>query len=253
MSAVTDSGDTAPTPRPAAGQPPIPPRPPAPGYGPPAMPPYAAASAQPSAPQGGDPSPQDYPTVPQYPTPPQYATLPYPPQQYAPFSAPPQGQAATPHTYAPPPGYAPPPQGYGPYVPSARPAPATRGAALGVVAFVLSVLAAVGATVLGSIAAFNIGLGTGREIAVAPMDIDFDWSILTPVREWVLLGELAFWAGTIVGIWALVQGIVAIVKNRGRGWGIAAVVIAGIGPIVFATGVQAFLAAGFASGASVGG
>ena len=85
------------------------------------------------------------------------------------------------------------------------------------------------------------------------MDIDFDWSILTPVRDWVLLGEIAFWAGTVLGTWALVQGIVAIVKDRGRGWGIAAVVLAVIGPIAFAVGVQALLAAGFASGASVGG
>jgi outer membrane lipoprotein SlyB len=122
-----------------------------------------------------------------------------------------------------------------------------------VIAFVLAVLATFGATLLGSIAGYNIGLGTGREIALRPMDIDFDWSILTPVREWVLLGELSFWVGTILGIWALVQGIVAIVKNRGRGWGIAAVIVAVIGPIAFATGVQAFLAAGFASGASIGG
>ncbi len=86
-----------------------------------------------------------------------------------------------------------------------------------------------------------------------PTAVDFDWSILTPVRGWVLMAELAFWAGTILGIWALVQGIIATVKNRGRGWGIAALVIALIGPVAFAIGIQAFLAAGFASGASVGG
>jgi hypothetical protein len=136
----------------------------------------------------------------------------------------------------------------------ARPtAPLRGGSGLGVVAFLFAVIAALGATILGSIAGFHIGLGTGREIALQPMDIDFDWSMLTPVREWVLLGELAFWGGTFFGIWAIVQGIIAIVKNRGRGWGIAAVIVAAIGPIAFATGVQAFLAAGFASGASVGG
>lgn len=221
---MTDSGDNAPHPDAAAGPPPIPPRPPAP------------ESAQP-----------------QYPTPPEYATLPYPAPPYAQPSYAQPGQA--PHAYAPPPGYAPPPQGYGPYIPSPAiaSAPAAGGSGLGIVAFALAVLAAIGASIVGSIAGFNIGLGTGREVALQPMDIDFDWSILTPVREWVLLGEAAFWAGTILGIWAIVQGIVAIVKNRGRGWGIAAVVVAAIGPIAFATGVQAFLAAGFASGASVGG
>ena len=146
-----------------------------------------------------------------------------------------------------------PPQGYGPYTPPPPPAPASEGSGLGVVAMVLAVIAVLGATVIGSIAAYNIGLGTGREIALRPMDIDFDWSVLTPVRDWVLLGEIAFWGGTVLGIWAIVQGIIAIVKNRGRGWAIAAVVVAVIGPIAFGVGVQAFLTAGFAAGASIGG
>jgi len=185
------------------------------------------------------------PDVPPVPPAPRYA----PPQGYAPppqWYAPPQG-------YTPPQGYAPPPQGYGPYTPP----PAqriTRGApGLGVVALVLAVVAAVGTTIIASIAGFSIGLGTGREIVLRPTDIDFDWSILTPVREWVLIGELAFWAGTVLGIWAIVQGIVATAKNRGRGWGIAAIVVAGLGPIVFVICVQIFLGFGFASGASTAG
>jgi len=234
---VTDSGDAASTPDPAGGQPRIPPRPPAPGHAPPEVPQYPVGPR--------------YSAPPQYPVPPQYATLPYPPQQNAPHSAP--AQAPTPHTYAPPPGYAPPPQGYGPYVPTRPAASPARGSGLGIVAFALAVIAAIGATVLGSLAGFNIGQGAGREIALQPMSVDFDWSILTPVREWVLWGELAFWAGTILGTWAIVQGIVAIVKDRGRGWGIAAVVVAVIGPVAFAIGVQTFLVAGFTSGASVGG
>jgi hypothetical protein len=42
-----------------------------------------------------------------------------------------------------------------------------------------------------------------------------------------------FWhipLGTILGLWALIQGIVAIVQNRGRGAGIAAVAIAFAAP-----------------------
>jgi hypothetical protein len=233
MSAVTDSGDTAPNAQPAGDQPWIPPRPPAP------VPPSATPAAQPAGGQG-------------YPIPPEYATLPYP-AQYRPADPARQPQAPSPHQYAPPLGYAPPPQGYGPYVPLTAAPRARRGARLGIVAFLLALVAAVGATVLGSIAAYGIGIGTGRSIALQPMDVDFDWSILTPVRDWVLLGEIAFWAGTVVGTWALVQGIVAIVKDRGRGWGVAAVILAVIGPIAFAVGVQALLAAGFASGASAGG
>jgi hypothetical protein len=177
-----------------------------------------------------------------------------PPAEYARPAPQPHGYAPPQaYGYAPPQGYAPPPQGYGPFVPAAPPAPPAAGRGLGVIAFVLAVAAAFGTTIVACLAAFRIGIGTGREIALRPMDVDFDWSTLTPVRDWVLIGEVAFWAGTVLGVWAIVQGIVAIVRNRGRGWGVAAVVIGALGPFAFFLGVQAFLVGGFASGASVGG
>ena len=227
--------------------------PPHPGQSQYAVPPHPAQA--PAVPSGypippGYPMPQGYAGPPGYGPPPGasqpgFSAHDHPTQ---PFAAP-EGYAPPPQGYGP---YTPPPQGYGPYTPPLSRRAAAGGSGLGVTALVLAVTAALGATVLGSIAAYYIGLGTGRELALRPMDIDFDWSMLTPVREWVLLGELAFWGGTAVGIWALVQGIIATVKNRGRGWGIAAIVIAIIGPIAFAIGVQAFLTAGFASGASLG-
>lgn len=207
-------GETTPTAPPAPAAGGIPPMPP--------MPPYAAPAVAPAA---------------------------APPRGYAA----PQGYAAPAPTFAPPHGYALPPQGYGPFAPPPQPPRPAGGSGVGVVAFALAVTAALGATILGAVAGYRIGLGTGRGIVLNPAGVDFDWSILTPVRESVLLGEIAFWAGTMLGIWALVQGTVAIIRNRGRGWGIAAVVIAVIGPIAFAAGVQVLLAAGFASGASVGG
>lgn len=227
---MSDSGDTAPSAQPAAEPLWIPPRP--------AAPVAPGASGAPAAGQG-------------YPVPAEYATLPYP-AQYRPAGPAALPGAPMPHTYAPPTGYAPPPQGYGPYVPLPAAGRVRRGAGLGVVALVLAVLAAVGATILGAIAGYGIGLGTGRSLALPAMDLQFDWSILTPVREWVLLGEIAFWTGTALGTWALVQGIVAIVQDRGRGWGLAAVIVAALGPIAFAVGVQALLTAGFAAGASGG-
>lgn len=129
---------------------------------------------------------------------------------------------------------------------------AQRGAALGITALVVAVIATVGASLLAAIASFRIGLGAGREISSRAFDADFDWSILTPVRDWVLLGEVSFWAGTALGLWALVQGIVAIVTARGRGAGIAAVIIAALGPIAFGAVVQGLLTAGLASGTGVG-
>lgn len=185
-----------------------------------------------------------------------------------PVCAPPPGYAP-PHGYAPPPGYAP-PAGYTPMVGSGAtvsgaPAAASgsplafadargrRSNALGVVALVLALLAAFGASSFAALASFNIGLGTGREIAMRALETDFDWSILTPVRDWVLLGEVSFWTGTVLGITALVLGIVAIVTRRGRGVGIAAVVIAALGPVVFGVFVQGFLTAGFTAGSGLGG
>jgi len=135
----------------------------------------------------------------------------------------------------------------------AAPAPVRRGGALGLVALVLSLVATIGAGLFGAIASFSIGLGAGKGLAGLPMDGSWDWSILTPVRDWVLLGEVSFWVGTVIGIWALVQGIVATVTRRGRGAGIAAIAIAAVGPLVFGGLVQGFLTAGLAAGTGIGG
>ena len=170
----------------------------------------------------------------------------------------PQGWASPPAgAYAPPPGYAP-PVGY-PVPPaaasvSAYGAPATaKRSALGLVALALALVATIGASLFAAIASFQIGLGAGREISSRPFTGDFDWSVLTPVRDWVLMGEVSFWVGTAIGVWALAQGIIAVVKGRGRGAGIAAVVIAALGPLAFAAVVQGFLTAGLAAGTGIGG
>ena len=41
-------------------------------------------------------------------------------------------------------------------------------------------------------------------------------ALLSPVRDLVLWAEIGFWAGTVLGIWALIQGIVAIATRRGQ-------------------------------------
>lgn len=168
-------------------------------------------------------------------------------------AGPPPGAPAG--AYAPPPGYAP-PAGYtlapGPAAPAYGAPPARRTSALGVVALVLALIATVGAGVMGAIASYRTGLGAGRELTARAFAADFDWSILTPVRDWVLLGEVSFWVGTALGVSALVLGIVAIVTARGRGAGIAAVIVAALGPIVFGAVVQGFLTAGLTAGTGIG-
>ncbi|WP_404433722.1 hypothetical protein LG299_04230 [Microbacterium lacus] len=171
--------------------------------------------------------------------------------------APPPGAYVLPPGYVPGAQYAPPP-GYGAPAAYALPpsygAPATRGSSvLGLVALWAALIAAVGTSIVGAVAGWSIGLGVGTEFATSPLDANFDWSILSPVRGWVLTGESAFWTGTVVGICAIVLGIAAIVKNQRRGAGIAAVIIAALGPIVFAVGVQVLIATGLAAGTSVAG
>src|SRR5690606_7161852 len=155
--------------------------------------------------------------------------------------------------YAPPPGYGSPgyahPGGQPPYgAPAPTPAPAAAAWAppyahpaartprtsldattparptspVGTIALVAGLLAAVVAPIAASVASWQIGVGVGAEQASRPASTQFDPLVFVPVRDWVLLGEVSFWLGTLFGVWALVQGIVAIAKKRGRGAGIAA-------------------------------
>jgi len=107
------------------------------------------------------------------------------------------------------------------------------------------------APIAASVASWQIGVGVGAEQASRPASTQFDPLVFVPVRDWVLLGEVSFWLGTLFGVWALVQGIVAIAKKRGRGAGIAAVVLSAIGPFGFAVAVVIFLPAGLAARAGV--
>jgi len=120
-----------------------------------------------------------------------------------------------------------------------------RSGTLGTVALLLALAAAVAATAVAAIASVRIGEVAGAAILAGPAS-EFDWASLAPARGAVLAGEVSFWVGTALGIWALVQGIVAIVQQRGRGQGIAAVVIAALGPAVFSVAVLISISAGAA-------
>jgi hypothetical protein len=130
--------------------------------------------------------------------------------------------------------------------------PARRSPLLGVIALIAAGIACLTPLVAAG-AAIPIGVGLGKVVALGPDTADWDWSILTPVRDWVLAGELSFWIGTALGLWALIQGIVAIVSRRGRIAAIVAVALAVIAPVVFGVAVWLSLAAGIAAGGSIGG
>ncbi|GAA1958168.1 hypothetical protein [Microbacterium deminutum] len=203
-----------------------------------------------------DPRPAVPPPIPRRPPAQRHPAPPSPAQPWAAPAAPPFGVPSgdTQHPrYAPPPGYSAAGAPSAGVAVTAPPRPAPRGFGLGLVALIVAIVAAVIPAILVSIATFEIGLGAGHELAMRPIDAGFEWSVLTPVRGWVLLAEVSFWVGTILGVWAIAQGLVAIVRNRGRGLAIAAVVVAVVGAIGYAVALQGFLTAGLAAGTSVGG
>ena len=130
------------------------------------------------------------------------------------------------------------------------PEPAARRArTVGIIALVAAVLAAVGASVVGAIAGFQIGLGIDPASFSASRPTD-DLSFLSPVRTWVLVAEIAFWVGTALGVWGLVQGIIGIVSARGRVPAIIGVIVAVLGPVVFFTAVFLGVATGAGAAAT---
>lgn len=101
---------------------------------------------------------------------------------------------------------------------------------LGLLALIFAIVAAVVTPIVAGIAGFEIG----RRIPGGLDTTDPDFlSILSPARDQVLWAELSFWTGTILGIAAIVIGILAIRKKQARGAGIGALVVAVLGPIIF--------------------
>lgn len=171
---------------------------------PPPVPPYGAAPAP--APQPGYPGQSGYAGQPGYPAPPAY---PAPPGAYA----------------VPVGGYQAPVGGY--TVPPVAP-PASR--MLGVFALIAALLAAIVVPILGGVFGFEIGTRVRAADLESAAD---DLSILSPARMQVLWAEIAFWSGTVLGVLAIVLGIIATAKRRGRGLGIFAMVLAALGPAFF--------------------
>lgn len=158
---------------------------------------------------------------------------PPPPEPYNPPLTRSEAHAA-PGGYAAP-GYAP-----GPTAPVSK--------KLGIIAFVASLLA----VVVGSILAFVAGLQTGSIAQYADSSGQLDPNTLPPGTEQTavmvaVLSVAAFVVYGILGLWGFIQGIIAAVKNRGRGWAIAAIVIAVLGGIVVISALGVGAAAGLGS------
>lgn len=180
------------------------------------------------------------------PAPPTYAPAPPAPPTYAP--SPPAPQAGAPAYPAAPPGaYQVPVGGYAAPAGSYQ-APTQeekKSGLLGVLALVLSLVAAVVTPIVAGVSGFEIG----RRIPGGLDATDSDFlSVLSPARDQVLWAELSFWTGTALGIAAIVIGILAIRKKQARGAGIAALVVAVLGPVFFWVVLLVALSTGTAAG-----
>ncbi|MGM1016844.1 MAG: hypothetical protein ACQEW8_04825 [Actinomycetota bacterium] len=159
----------------------------------------------------------------------------------------PQFPPPPPGAYAPPPGasavplggYSMPTGAYG--VP---PTPKRRSSLIGILALLLSLIAAIVTPIIGGIAAFDVGfLIPDVDRYVGDPD---SLAFLSPARDQVLWLEISFWLGTLTGVAAIVLGIVAIAQRRGRGQGIAGLIVAVLGSIVYT--VVVIVALGFGAG-----
>ncbi|MEV7633565.1 hypothetical protein AB0N64_14290 [Microbacterium sp. NPDC089318] len=140
---------------------------------------------------------------------------------------PPAPQAPPPGAYrVPVGGYQAPVGGY------AAPPPVAPSRAWGAVSLVAALIAVVVAPIVAGVLALQIGLVVSVDDLVSEAG-DFVIAALSPVRTETLWAEIMFWLGTVLGVGAVVGGIVAVARRRGRGMGIAAIVIAAIGPGAF--------------------
>lgn len=134
--------------------------------------------------------------------------------------------------------------------PTQNMAPGSR--TTGVIALVLAVVAAVVVPIVAGLVAYRIGaLLPDSGISVDSSFAD-DLAVLTPARTQVLWAEILFWTGTALGIVAIVLGIIATARRRGRGPGIAAIVLSALGPFGFFLAVSVFLGIGAVASAAGG-
>ncbi len=171
----------------------------------------------------------------------QYAPSRVAPQQYAPIVVPPQQYApsvVSPQQYAPSvvspqqsggavygvPQYAAP----SPYNPMPASGPDHRKT-LGAIALIASLVALVGGMIITGFVAIGMSSYMGPAL-----DGSLDTFTAAEESDMVAISNgmiSVFLFGSGLGIWAIIQGIVAIVRRRGRAFGIGAIVVAAVAPV----------------------
>jgi hypothetical protein len=110
--------------------------------------------------------------------------------------------------------------------------PAAPSRTLGVVAFVAGLVVMVGSPILSIVTGSLLGhiLPAGAGFAAGFAAGSNSSNPEGAITGLLILVQLLFGSG--LGIWALVQGIVAVRLRRGRSWGIVAIVLAAVAPIL---------------------
>jgi hypothetical protein len=103
---------------------------------------------------------------------------------------------------------------------------------LGVVAFVAGLVVTVVSPIVSAVSGATLGHlvkpGDGFSAGFAAGANSHDPQ--TALIGLLIVAQLLVGSG--LGIWALVQGIIAVRRRRGRGWGIAAIVLAAAAPVI---------------------
>ncbi|MGV8848086.1 MAG: hypothetical protein ACOH16_00935 [Propionibacteriaceae bacterium] len=197
------------------------------GYGqaPPPDPRYGYQPPQPGTPPYGQPQ---QPATQPYGQPQQPGTQPYgqPPQQAQPYSYPSQ-QPPTQQYAQPGQGYAPTPMGaYG-----AAPAPTNRSPILGILALALVVISGI----VLSLYSWRVGSVLGSYVIGSSLNID--QSNQTEIAQQIVsqlgtgFASLGGLSG-VVGFVGWILGIIAAATKRGRGFGVLAIILGILAPIV---------------------
>jgi uncharacterized membrane protein HdeD (DUF308 family) len=117
--------------------------------------------------------------------------------------------------------------------------PKRKKKTVGVIAFVAAVIALVVGviggyvlgTALGASGAFK-GVLDGTGATADPQQLQNDVMNDPAIASKLAVGSVLMWVATLFGVWAIVQGIVAIATKRGRGWGVFALVLAVVAALV---------------------
>lgn len=124
---------------------------------------------------------------------------------------------------------------------------------LGIIAFVASCLAAAAGSVTQFVAGVVLG-GIAQYIDVATLvelGKQIDPAILPDAAKQIVstantISVVAFLSWLGLALWAVIQGIAAIVKRRGRAWGVTALIVVAVGYFVVQVAYTVGLSVGVA-------